>query len=472
MWQLRSKSHSSVAAVYEPVNKLAGAERSKKYGEASDYREDGVVFRSTQEGKPPRLRHRRRLRDIFLYGADTPPFFRLRAIALALRGGDARRGIATLRFIHSLYDRRCPAGVLLSVLLCLSISVRTFSHETLTTTVLFDREIVRILNNHCVMCHFEDGPSFPLETYEQTWLQGRKIRSAVIARHMPPWSAVPGYGQFANDNSLTLRETQFIVSWVEGLGPRNSGTVFTNVIDASGKPRAAVRATPEFTHWQLGQPDLALQLEPISIAANEANRVKQVVIDPGLKTARRLRALEYMPGDRRVVRAAAFSIQETGQRIGAWTPWYGFMQLPGGVAFQLPAGAHIVAEIHYKGAKDAVVYRSTLGLFFTDKPGANMISDLVLGAQDAGKDRRFRGETRLTADTRIVALHLELQGAKSVEVSARRSDGGTDVLLFAKDFQNDWPTPYIFKQPVLLRRGAVLSITSYGGAAKAVVNRY
>ena len=40
---------------------------------------------------------------------------------------------------------------------------------------------------------------------------------------MPPWAAVPGYGQFVNDNSLTLRETQFIVSWVEGLGPRNAG---------------------------------------------------------------------------------------------------------------------------------------------------------------------------------------------------------------------------------------------------------
>src|SRR5262245_52858086 len=80
------------------------------------------------------------------------------------------------------------------------------SHETLTTTVLFDREIVQILNRHCVMCHFEKGPSFPLETYEQTWLRSRQIRASVIARHMPPWFAVSGYGQFANDNSLTLRE--------------------------------------------------------------------------------------------------------------------------------------------------------------------------------------------------------------------------------------------------------------------------
>src|SRR5689334_12086684 len=77
-----------------------------------------------------------------------------------------------------------------------------FSHETLTTTVLFDREIVQILNRRCVMCHFEKGPSFPLETYEQTWLRGRQIRASVIARHMPPWNAVSGYGQFANDNSL------------------------------------------------------------------------------------------------------------------------------------------------------------------------------------------------------------------------------------------------------------------------------
>src|SRR4051794_8204421 len=68
-------------------------------------------------------------------------------------------------------------------------AVIAFSHETLTTTVLFDREIVRILDKHCVMCHVDGGPSFPLETYEQAWLQGRKIRIDAIARHMPPWAA-------------------------------------------------------------------------------------------------------------------------------------------------------------------------------------------------------------------------------------------------------------------------------------------
>jgi hypothetical protein len=324
--------------------------------------------------------------------------------------------------------------------LCLCVSFTTFGHETLTTTVLFDREIVRVINKHCVMCHTENGPSVPLETYEQTWLQGRKIRSEVIARHMPPWPAVPGYGQFANDNSLTLRETQFVVSWVEGLGPRNSGTVFTNVIDTSGKPREAVRAKAEFGHWQLGQPNLTVQF-------------KNKIADLGLKEPRRIRAIEYMPGDRRSLHAAFFKIQETGEWIGAWTPWYGFIELPTGTAFQLPVGAHIVSDATDNG---------TLGLFFADKPTPNTMSDLVVNAK-----------TTIASDMHAVVMRLEIsKEVKSVEVSARRLDGGTDVLLFAKDFQSDWPTPYIFKEPVLLRRGTVVSVVANGGQAKATLSKY
>src|SRR5215470_241428 len=173
-------------------------------------------------------------------------------------------------------QNRISHKMFLSLLCLLWLIPPLKAHETLTTTVLFDREIVRILDRHCVMCHAENGPSFPLETYEQTWLRGRKVRSEVIARHMPPWAAVPGYGQFSNDNSLTLRETQFIVSWVEGLGPRNSGTVFTNVADATG-PRTAVRAKADFGHWQLGPPNVTRQLQPITIEPGQPNSMKQSV---------------------------------------------------------------------------------------------------------------------------------------------------------------------------------------------------
>jgi hypothetical protein len=356
------------------------------------------------------------------------------------------------------------------------------SHETVTTTVLFDREIVRVLNSHCVMCHVDGGPSFPLATYEQVWLQKRKISAAVISRHMPPWAAFPGYGRFANENVVTLRESQFIVSWMEGLGPRNGGAVFTNTAGSSAPAKQAVRAHIDFGSWQLGEPGLKRQLDAITVEPQRApgtNDVKRTVIDLGLTSERHVGAVEYMPGDRRVVRAAVFTVQETGQWIGSWTPWYGFVKLPAGAAFKVPAGSHVVAEIQYVHLKEKVVDRGTLGLYFADtslrgsEPAGSTVSDLVLEAKGdvppGAVAERFRTQTVLAANTAVLALRPDLRpGIKSVEVSARRPNGGTEILLFAKDLPLDWPTPYIFKDAVVLPRGTVLAVTAYyanGGAS-------
>ncbi len=357
-------------------------------------------------------------------------------------------------------------AAILAVTLVTIWSGPAFSHETLTTTVLFDREIVQVLNRRCVMCHFEKGPSFSLETYEQAWLRGRQIRASVIARHMPPWKAVSGYGHFANDNSLTLRETQFVVSWVEGLGPRNGGTVFTNIVDDGAARKKDIRADANFEQAQLGKPDMAIPLPANTIEARSADSVMRSTVVPGLTSERRVRAIEYRPGDRRVTRAAFFTIQETGQWIGSWTPWYGFVSLPIGDAYRLPPNAHITAEIFYRGAPDRVVDQGTLGLFFADPVNPASVSDLTLTSKPVATSgpaaRRFRAEVRLTADTDVLALRTEiLSGVDSIEVSSRRPDGGTDVLLFAKELEVDWPAPFIFKDPVLLRRGSVLSVTVY-----------
>jgi len=46
-------------------------------------------------------------------------------------------------------------------------------------------------------------------------------------------------------------------------------------------------------------------------------------------------------------------------------------------------------------------------------------------------------------------------------VSVRRPDGGTDVLLFARDMPIEWPTPYIFREPVTVEPGARIRVTAY-----------
>jgi hypothetical protein len=345
------------------------------------------------------------------------------------------------------------------IVLVLLLGGAAFAHETLTTTVLFDREIVRILNSHCVMCHTEGGLAFPLSTYEQTWLQGRKIRAASISRHMPPWAAFPGYGEFANDNGLTLRESQFIVSWVEGLGPRNAGTVFRNLAAGDTERPKEVRAAAVLPHHHMGEPQLTRTLPAANIEPKKANEVRRTVIDLGLAKERWLGGLDFTPGNARVVRAAFFSVQETGQWVGSWTPWYGFSELPAGSAARLPAGSHIVSDIFYQSAGEPVQDRSTLRLYFKDTHD-HQVSDLVLKA--TGPSARLAAQARLAQDTEVLALWPDIAaGITSVEVSARRPDGSTQVLFYGRDFPLDWPTPYIFNAPIALSRDTEISVVAY-----------
>ena len=343
------------------------------------------------------------------------------------------------------------------------------SHGAVTTTVLFDREIVRILNNRCVSCHMDGGLAFPLSTYEQTWLKGQSIRKAILRHQMPPWPAVSGYGEFANDNALTLRETQFFVSWIEGLGPRNAGTVFLNVNDPRAAPREEVHAAAHVGHWQLGDPDLVRPLPRTAIDPRRGDFVTRSVIDLGLTSERRMRALEYLPGDRRVVRGASFTLEQTGQWLGSWTPWFGFTKLPNAVTIPLPPGARIVADVYYRSADGAVTNSGSLGLFFGERTDARTSSDLVMqGTKDGGGT--IRAATAITADTRVWALKPDIDGqVASFEVSARRADGGTDILLYARDAPREFPTPFILKQPVLVRRGSQLTMVAHmkDGAARS-----
>ncbi len=345
----------------------------------------------------------------------------------------------------------------------LAFTLPALAHETLTTTVLFDREIVRILQKHCVMCHTGKGPAAPLETYEQAWIAGRQMRAEVIARHMPPWPALPGYAIFANDNSLTLREMQFMISWVEGLGPRNAGTVFRNLAGGDADRPKEVRASIDFDHWQLGTPQVTRQLPEISLEPGKGTQIKRVILPLGLP-AQRLRALEFQPGNRRFVRAVFFTVQETGQWIGSWTPWYGFSELPKGTHIPLPASAHIVAEIHYAGVTTSVREQGKLGLSFADAGPSAPVSDLALPA------------SKLTTNITALALRVEPSpGTNSVEVSARRPDGGTQILLFGKNFDPDWPTPFVFAKPVDLPRGSQIVVRTSGGPAARVtlsIRRY
>lgn len=354
------------------------------------------------------------------------------------------------------------------------------AHAATSNTVLFDREIVRILEAHCVMCHATVGPSPPLETYEEAWLARRAIHDRTLARQMPPWAAVPGYGEFKNANRLTLREQRFVVSWVEGLGPRNAGIVFLNVLDPQGARREEVRARPDFDRWVLGAPDREVELPPSrpvpSGGEPQRTRIQRSMIDLGLDGPVSLAGLEFRPRARDSIRAAVFTVEQTGQWLATWTPWHGYRQLSSGTAYRLDAGATVVAEIHTTDALEPIAEPGTLGLHLASEAAPAALRDVVLTASadvPAGVAReRLRAETMLASAARVHALWPDLPAdIDTVEVSAVFPSGHVEVLLFALETPAEWPTAYIYETPVALPAGARVSLTAYATNADSASER-
>ena len=200
--------------------------------------------------------------------------------------------------------------------------------------------------------------------------------------------------------------------------------------------------------------------------------MRRSILDLDLASPRQVRALEFMPGDRRLVRAASFSLESTGQWLGSWTPWHPFVNLPDDVVYRLPARARIVVDIHYRGTNERAVDAGTLGVFFAaprssspgsriPDPGVRAATDLVLDARGPAESRALKATSRLAGDTRVWAIQPEIvPGLSSLAVSARRPDGGTDVLLALTEPSVEWPTPYLLETPRLLARGTEIFVVA------------
>lgn len=94
------------------------------------------------------------------------------------------------------------------------------AHDPVTTKLSFSKEIVRLFHRHCVACHREGGAApFALTSYAAARPWAVAIKEEVLARRMPPWGAIHGFGQFKNEEGLSQEELHMIADWVEGGAP-------------------------------------------------------------------------------------------------------------------------------------------------------------------------------------------------------------------------------------------------------------
>ena len=87
--------------------------------------------------------------------------------------------------------------LVVAVLLAAAADLR--AHDPNGAPITWNREISRIVYERCASCHREGGTSFSLMTYQEAQPHASAIKDSVLARRMPPWGAVKGFGDFRND---------------------------------------------------------------------------------------------------------------------------------------------------------------------------------------------------------------------------------------------------------------------------------
>jgi len=360
-------------------------------------------------------------------------------------------------------DMRWWTGVMLAGLVLAGALLLTpatvYTHTPITTKMTFQKEVAGIFQRKCFQCHTDGNISMSLTTYKDARPWAVAIKEEILERRMPPWSAVNGYGHFANDMSLTAREVSIILSWADGGAP--SGVLLA---DESTPPVFV----PPLTGWEQGTPDAIVNVaKNQTVAAGSPDRTARFEVASGLARPRWLRALQINPSDRRGIRYAAIYEAASGRWLGTWTPNTPVNNLPAGVGIQLPARAKLAVEIGYRGTEEAVSGAAELGLYFSEKRPSQAATPLEISAQPitvaAGKTReKIRTETVLKTATMASALWPRLgAGAKSVEVTAIKPDGVVEPLLWLKNYRPDWPSPYVFREPVTLPAGTRVIVTAY-----------
>jgi len=147
------------------------------------------------------------------------------------------------------------------------------AHDIITTNLTYARDISRILVRHCSSCHGAQA-TIPLTSYEQVrpWAVG--IKEQVLARAMPPWGAVKGFGNFKPDESLGQEDIMTIAAWVIGGAPKGDAALLPKAAAVTARTqRPAGHSLNGMTRLLLNSPVRAVGIRPAPEQPVESARI-------------------------------------------------------------------------------------------------------------------------------------------------------------------------------------------------------
>lgn len=343
--------------------------------------------------------------------------------------------------------------------------------------ITFNKHIASIVWSNCVKCHRpgEVAP-FSLTSYQDVAKRAELIVD-VVARHaMPPWKPVDGLREFSNGRRLTDDEIALIRNWAKAGAPEG---------DAKDLP-----LLPKFPEgWQLGEPDAIVAMpEAVKIPADGRDVYINVLLPLKVPTGKYIRAIEFHPGNKRVVHHAVLFYDTSGKSreldaadaglgfragtppgkflpgtLAIWTPGRNPLPLADGFAMRWPEKADLVLNLHLHPSGKPETELSTIGVYYTDKVPTKQLIDIILIDRKidiAPGDKNFRTHDEKTApaDLDLVSIfpHMHTIG-KELKLTATFPDGKTETLFMIDDWDFNWQDAYEFAKPIRLPRGTKLT---------------
>ena len=344
--------------------------------------------------------------------------------------------------------RASLAAVLAGALVLAVASAPVKADDPVSTSVSFNREIIRIIQRKCEPCHAPGGLAMSLSDYRDARTWGRAIREELVAHRMPPAIVARGYGRYETDPSLNAREIATFLTWLDGGMPRGD--------EADRPPALSIDAAGDVGEGT----GIRLPLPAQTLAPSEGLVVRRVTIDAGAAAGRAIARVQLRPGNRRVLRGAVVSAA-TGAGslwLGAWLPWQHAIVPPSSHAFHLPAGAALIVDLYYRTADVETIDRSAIELTFAPAAARGAIDDVAVEASGP-PGSRVRGSVTLSQPTTVWAMHPALDAsAASMELRAERPDKSFEVLLWIPEARADWPVALVMQEPVTLPAGSRLSL--------------
>lgn len=359
----------------------------------------------------------------------------------------------------------------------------------------FNEDIASIIYNKCSNCHRpgEIGPQ-SFTNYEEVKNWAQTIKYVTSTRYMPPWQADPSYSHFLEENFLTQAEINLISDWVDGGTPEG--------------PSAAEPTFPEFpTGSLLGEPDLVLSFAQEHLhQGNNRDEYRYFVLPTGLTEDKVVKAIEFRPGNTKIVHHALLFEDLTGEAAAsdAQTPEYGFegfggfgndqsefailnqkqypgyvpgqkpIRFPDGMGQKMGAGADLVVQVHYAPWSEDQTDLSTVNIFFADETEEvdrivqdsimlpyNIAPGGILGFVsfriDPEEIETFHGTWELEEDLSFLGLspHMHLLGA-DWEVYIEHTDGSRTNLIKIPEWDFNWQGNYFFPKLIVAEAGSIV----------------